>query len=108
MLKLPKMIPAPTEKPKTLEAAKWLSGEGAGSWFLIEQYKDSQSLFRAYRYSDKGSFECGGSYQSNKRFDPFIEFKLTYPSHCLKITVEQEGEIITLELITKLFEKDAY
>jgi hypothetical protein len=103
MIKLPDILPVPEHKPDKLKNAKWLSGEGAGSWFFIKK----ENLFRVFRYSDTGNFECGGIFRADKPFDPDSDYILTYPSHCLKITVVQKGEIISLEIKEKLSEYSA-
>lgn len=107
MIKLPKILPVPEYKPDKLKNAKWLSGEGAGSWFTIKPEIEEMNLYRVIRYSETGNFECGGIFQADKFFDPDSEFILTYPSHCLKITLVQEGEIISLRIKEKLSESDA-
>ncbi len=102
MIKLPDLLPPPSVCPEKLKDAHWLSGEGAGSWFIISKYEPFYTVYLAARYSPEGNFECGGFYQTMENFNPLQDYQLTYPSHCLKITIAQEGNVIPLELTKKL------
>lgn len=92
-MKLPKVLPEP-EKPNNLpNSAIWLAGEGAGSWFVLEQIQN-KNLISVTRYSPVGNFECSGVFFSESSFDISKPFELTYPSHCLKVTTIQNGKKI--------------
>lgn len=102
MLNLPEVLEAPKSKPAKLTGAKWLAGEGAGSWFLIEPCPKNRSKFLMRRFSEKGNFECGGYFEASLNLDLSTDFELTYPSHCMKFSVIQKGAIINLSLIEKI------
>lgn len=93
--RLPKILPAP-ERPATLSPdAKWLSGEGAGSWFVINR-SDSPRDFHAVRYSPEGMVECKGRFiqqDVSNEFFPEQPFEITYPSSCKEITIVQHQVI---------------
>ena len=95
MIMLPKILPAPTPPKNLPKRAKWLSGEGAGSWFVITE-SNRESVYVITRYSPQGIAECRGSFRSEKPIDLDQEYGLTYPSHCLKVNLVQDDRIIEL------------
>jgi hypothetical protein len=95
-----KVLPAP-EKPSHLPLSiQWLSGEGGGSWFLIEE---SINNYKISRYSPKGEIECEGLFDqfTGKSFDINSTYDFTYLSHCSLVSIIQNKEIIKFKLITK-------
>lgn len=97
MIQLSKTLPIPEIKPENLPSnVKWLSGEGAGSWFLIQGH-NINNLYEVYRYSPKGSVECTGIFESNHCIDLDKDYSLTYPSHCEQVTVLQYDKTIILK-----------
>ncbi len=93
MTKLPKTLPAPSLPHSLPKHSKWLAGEGAGSWFVIEPQHDD---FIINRFSPSGELECTSSMKSDSVFNLDIEFTITFPSHCAKVTVVQNDMKITL------------
>ena len=80
--------------------AKWLKGEGAGAWLLIEDEKQSQKEFRIKRFSEYGIQEFdllfeieGGELNLQK------PYSFDYPSHASKCTILQGGSMFTLKRI---------
>jgi len=61
--------------------AQWLSGEGAGSWFVVEA---QNSLLKVTRYSPEGNLECSHHYKNRmgQPSSPDNSFEITYPSNC--------------------------
>ena len=98
MMKLPKILARPELPTSIPENGLWLSGEGAGSWFVIVE---KQKNFEVTRYSPKGDVECTGEFMTNEPFDLNNVFTITYPSHCLLVSVLQEGKCIRLKRIKK-------
>jgi hypothetical protein len=98
VIKLPQILPQP-ERPSHLSLdVKWLSGEGAGSWFLVEiSVKPAQ--FKITRFSPDGKEECKGYFRANKEMNLKDEFCLSYPSHCATVTVMQNKEKIVFKII---------
>ena len=74
MTKQPKILPPPDERPSHLPlTGKWLSGEGAGSWFVIEETR-TKLQYRITRLSPGGMIECKGDYITN------YSIKLDFPN----------------------------
>ncbi|MFT6716533.1 MAG: hypothetical protein ACJA0Q_001177 [Saprospiraceae bacterium] len=84
------------EKHKAIpRSAAWLSGEGAGSWFYIEQ---ELLDFNITRFSPNGTEECKGLFKTKQQFDLTQNFELTYLSHCAEVNVIQNKIKIKLTL----------
>ena len=68
--------------------AQWLSGEGAGSWFLIEKENEEYVITR---FSPAGKTECKGKFilQTGNDFNIQTHYKFTYISHCSKVNIIQ-------------------
>lgn len=76
------------------ENAKWLSGEGCGSWFVFELQGD---ILKSDRYSTAGNLECSGYFKTDKQinFSLSDNFTLFYPSTCKSIKlISQDTEFI--------------
>jgi hypothetical protein len=101
----PKLIPIPTPEPPKLsknvlfsilseppkheiipQNAKWLSGEGSGSWFALSFENE---LLKSDRYSVKGEIECSGLFKPDSVVDFKLtdDFKLGYPSTCKSVKI---------------------
>ena len=94
MTKLDEIL-APPSRPKGIsEDSKWLSGEGAGSWFSVKML--THDTFVVSRFSPSGSLECDGLFKTSQKFNPKLSFDLYYPSHCKKVTIVQDNSIISL------------
>ena len=94
MIKLAKILPEPALLSHLPATAKWLSGEGAGSWFVIEDGENSLQ-YKITRFSPSGNFECEGVFSSEKKVNLKKGFEITYPSHCLKVTIIQNKEKVS-------------
>lgn len=95
MIKLPEILPMPSLPGNLPPTAKWLAGEGAGSWFVIEMENDFQ--YKIDRFSPKGHIECTGLFRStSKKIDMKKNYEITYPSHCATVSILQEEVKITL------------
>ncbi len=97
-MKLPKVLRRPTLPSNLPSTAKWLSGEGAGSWFVIEEHRHNYTITR---YSTEGNFECENNFKKSPNLDLESEFKMTYPSHCSIVTVLQKAKKIKLSALAK-------
>ena len=93
MIKFPKILPEPALPAHLPSTAKWLSGEGAGSWFVIEQENDIQ--YKITRFSPEGLVECEGLFGASiANMNIEKDFEITYPSHCAKVSIIQGEEKI--------------
>ncbi len=91
VIRLPKTalrstLSAPVRHKNIPENAKWLAGEGAGSWFVLNF---RGAFLEATRYSPKGIKECSGLFISGNNEFPLAPgtYEITYPSHCKEITL---------------------
>lgn len=82
-------LPSPKRPYNLPENAQWLSGEGAGSWYAMENWE--QEGFRISRYTSNGVLECRGVFEPeiNSEFKPEIPYKFTHLSHCQIVTINQ-------------------
>ena len=71
-------------------SAKWLSGEGAGSWFVFE-FNENECIIN--RFSANGKLECTGNFVCQQNdFDSSKSFEITHLSHCQQVSIIQEGK----------------
>lgn len=81
-------LPAPERHPNISEKAQWLSGEGAGSWFVFDI---ENTLLKVTRYSVYGVLECTGLYE-NKEAIALLKnqnsYQITYPSNCKTVSLK--------------------
>lgn len=75
---------------------KWLYGIGASSYFAFRQ---TGKQLHISRFSEQGKLECEGGFEAQKReLDLTRDFEISYPSHCAKVTLQQDGqELIYLQ-----------
>lgn len=93
-LVLPPVLEEPRRPSFLSSNAKWVSGEGAGSWFDIFELDRKKKQFEISRYSAEGELECRGIYTLSTVSSPFKLdqiFQITYPSNCAKVTYLQSG-----------------
>ena len=95
---LKKTLSAPAKPKQIPEDAQWLSGEGAGSWFNIEE---QGMVYKITRYSPEGKTECESEFAINKQhnFDINQPYQFDYLSHCQKVIIIQNG--LKIEFIRK-------
>ena len=79
---------------------QWLAGEVSGSWFRIRQ---KRGIYLISRFSPEGDLECQGRFeeQTCTRFDTNLPYRFIYPSHCSKVTIQQNGNIIVFNTLEK-------
>jgi hypothetical protein len=93
-------LPQPEKHPSIPGSAKWLSGEGAGSWFALEF---DEKLLKVKRFSPDGIVECSGIYSLYKEVEFPIEtstFSIDYPSDCKKIVIYSNNRKLRFERIS--------
>lgn len=98
MINLPQVLNEPIRPNRLPNNTKWLSGEGAGSWFIVEKLQIA-CLYRITRISPLGEVECIGHYSSTKNINLSEEYSITYPSHCSTVSIIQNKELISLKTL---------
>ena len=92
-------IPAPGRHIAIPEKAQWLSGEGAGSWFVLEVLKGQLLVTR---YGPDGKVECKGFFDSNDESDAKVikglvasgDYTVDHLSNCKQVTLRNSlGEV---------------
>jgi hypothetical protein len=87
-------LPAPEKHPGIPENAQWLSGEGAGSWFV---FAIEGEQLKVTRYSPQGVIECSGLYENQDVFHVLQKakrFSVVHPSHCKMVSLKVEDSEI--------------
>jgi hypothetical protein len=94
-------LPVPDRSADIPENALWLSGEGAGSWFKIEE---NNKGFRITRYSPQGSAECSGLFMPANGIPINLseDFEIIHLSHCHAVRIKQSGQVVELKRIADL------
>jgi hypothetical protein len=92
-------LPEPKSNDKIPFGARWLSGEGAGSWFHIAKRQDGH--YHITRYSPEGEVECNSVFRNDTAvtFEPMLPFELVHLSHCAQVRVVQNEQRILLNRI---------
>ena len=89
---------APKKIGETPEKAQWLTGEGGGAWFYIQQEGED---FRIKRFTPEGLMDCNRifSLKEGKDFDVNSPFEMHHISHCAIVKVKQNGISFLFEWI---------
>lgn len=96
-----KVVPCP-QKPNHLPVnIHWLSGEGCGSWFHIDE---SENNYVISRYSPEGKLECKGLFEqvNGSNINLSEEFEFTYLSHCAEVNIIQQTTNLKFKLKHKI------
>jgi len=94
-------LPAPPRPEILSPKCQWLSGEVAGSWFLLESGNGNN--FTVSRFSPEGHEECSGKFSlspGTQDFDPEKPYSFTHLSHCSMVNVIQGNEKFTFHRMT--------
>lgn len=99
MRKLEGTILPPEKHENVPVKAKWLSGQGEGTWFCIT--KESclkENEFRVRRISPQGNLDCDRIFELKEtpHFNLENEWDITHISHCATVRVIQNDEVFTL------------
>ena len=90
-------LPEPKRPGNLPEQAQWLSGEGAGSWFVIDKIGND---YETTRFSLDGVVECKGVFGCKiSGFNYYQPYQFSYLSHCNQANILQCGIIYTFEHI---------
>ncbi len=92
---LSKTFPQPEKHSDIPGNAQWISGEGYGSWYHLENVNESLILTK---YSPKGEFEHRTIFTDDYNlFDPGKPFLITYPTNNQKLTLVQGEKKFSIE-----------
>lgn len=78
--------------------AQWLSGEGAGSWFV---FSFEGSFLNVTRYSSVGDIECSDVFKNSlgEIIMGSSNLKITYPSNCQVVTFLHNSKIVSFDRV---------
>lgn len=95
---LGKTLPPPVKHASVPEMAQWLAGEGAGSWFHIEQV---DKKYTVTRFDRDGQVECRSIFNSSnlQNVRLFENYEFVHPCHCKEINILQNDLRIVLNRI---------
>ncbi len=90
-------LSAPTKPHHLPSNIHWLSGEGSGSWFLIEEMKNE---FIISRFNPEGKIECKGIFMQVSGFPINLNkpYLFTYLSHCAEVNIVQDNAYLKFKL----------
>ncbi|TVR85633.1 MAG: hypothetical protein EA411_12525 [Saprospirales bacterium] len=94
---LKETIRKPKRPPIVPSHAQWLSGEGAGSWYQLDQL--TEGLFELHRFDPTGKPEGRAILKSNNEENPNLNqaWQITHLSNCHRVTITQnDREFILL------------
>lgn len=101
-------LAAPKKHKDIPSKARWLGGEGAGSWFEIVLFNEDakednklKSLYLITRFAPNSTIECKGIFTCNANFEVEKNYDLSYLSHCAEVNVKQENKNIKFQLKEK-------
>ena len=82
----------PVSMPKH---SQWLLGQGAGTWFCIDQTA-TQNQYNIKRYTSEGTLDCDRIFEVEENdlvFDINQTYQFVHISHCAKCRIEQNSRI---------------
>ncbi len=92
-------LPEPDRSQNISDKAQWLSGEGAGSWFLLTEEDDKLLMSR---FSPNGDLECEEYFENITGRDIDSEYyEITYLTNCSILSLIVGGDIYRLNRIKK-------
>ena len=68
---------------------------------MIESLEDSAQYYIVTRYSPTAQMECTGTFSASSQIILSSDYEVSYPSHCQKVSIVQNEEIIFLLNIDK-------
>lgn len=92
---------APEKHPNVPPQAKWLSGQGEGTWFTITKDDDlNNNEYRVRRTSQQGNLDCDRIFTiKNNSFDFTKPWDIAHVSHCAIVKVKQNNTIFELTFL---------
>ena len=100
MNKLVGTILPPVKHKNVPENAKWLSGQGEGTWFCITKEEGlANGEYRVRRVSPQGNLDCDRVFvleDDASIFDIAKEWNITHVSHCAEVRIIQDREVFVM------------
>lgn len=93
-------LPAPERHSAVPGNAQWLSGEGAGSWFVFIL---EGTQLKVTRYSPDGVVECDGFFENPDALPLLKEqatFSISHPSNCKSVALKISNTEVQFQRIT--------
>lgn len=93
-----KLLPEPLKPNSIPSRAHWLSGEGSGSWFIIDEFFED---FLIHRFSPSSQVEFSGVFglaDSSIEFNVTLPFQVIHLSHFQTVNIQQDYQRISLKL----------
>ena len=90
--------------PEHLMDAQYLSGTGAGAYFLLKNNASfAKKVYEIKRYNDLGELDFTGLFRVlNPDFDSEMPFEFVYDSNCSYCHVAQNTKIFRFELVERV------
>jgi len=91
----------PIEPSNLPEDAQWISGQGVGCWFFVENTLTNKE-YRIQRFTPEGEVDCDRLFAQETddlAFDAELPHAFKHISHCGECTIEQGGTIFTFKYI---------
>lgn len=90
---------APEKHPNVPPQAKWLSGQGEGTWFTITKEDGlNANEYRVRRTSPQGNLDCDRVFLiQNESFNINQAWDITHVSHCAIVRVIQDEKVYQLD-----------
>lgn len=88
----------PTSIPSN---AKWLLGQGAGTWFCVDK-TTKQNQYQIKRFTPSGELDCDRIFEIEDNgliFDINKEYEFTHISHCSKCSILQNDILFVFNYI---------
>jgi hypothetical protein len=92
------LLAKPNRHPDIPDSSHWLSGEGAGSWFIIDEFFED---FIIHRFSPAGQVEFSGVFglaDSSIEFNVTLPYQVIHLSHFQTVNIQQGDQRISLIL----------
>jgi len=88
-------IKAPIKPDHIPNETQWLSGQGGGTWFCVNE-TDKINRYQIKRYAPNGDLDCDRIFEIEENgsvFDIQLLYEFVHISHCAKCRIKQDGII---------------
>lgn len=103
MRRLEGTLLAPKRHESVPKEAKWLSGQGEGTWFCITKEEGlSEKQFRVRRISPQGNLDCDRVFEleeNSSNFNINIAWDINHVSHCAQVRTLQNDIVYVMNFV---------